>query len=207
MLRLHLLLSLILLLDCSGRREPDYFPLVSGTRRLIEISARKIEGADTIQKPRRRLVESVSREEVSGLGRVWVVTTTHDSEPPTRVFFRKDKAAVTQTMMLRGKRAELTYLSLPLYEGKKWHDNESKQQVFQVVGKESVTVEAGTFADCFKVAVLGTTADWAMHLWLASGIGPVKWETRAAWNAEGKRHELLRVAELVSLQVPRGRRD
>jgi hypothetical protein len=74
----------------------------------------------------------------------------------------------------------------------------------EVVARETVAVQAGTFPDCYQVRVTSTRADWSMSQWLAPDVGPVKWENRASWTGkDGVKRELLRQAELVSYLVPK----
>jgi hypothetical protein len=94
------------------------------------------------------------------------------------------------------------YLSLPLERGKSWQDSKDGRELFEVVARETVEVKAGKFPDCYKVAIISTGVDWAMHEWFAPGVGSVKWESRAVWTRDSVQHEQVRQAELVRYEVP-----
>jgi len=189
---------------CNTNRQPDYFPLTAGVQKLMKISTRTIAGVDTSETTEVRLASVVVGEsKLPQLGKVWVVETPRDSGPSTYSYFRKTKDAVVQLVPRKGKpAAEMLFLSLPLEDGKSWHESEAERQRLEVVAKETVQTEAGVFPDCYKVAVVRTDADWAMHQWFAPGIGPVKWESRSAWEKDGMKHEQYRSAELVRYGKP-----
>jgi len=71
-----------------------------------------------------------------------------------------------------------TTLVFPIEEGNSWniHKDSSYTETMHVIGKESVTVPAGTYDDCWKgmdIRSHGTIAETA-YFWLAPDIGWVK---------------------------------
>lgn len=189
---------------CPRQAAPDYFPLVKGARKHMRILQRRMGATDTTETTMVKLVSIVREErDLPEVGKVWIVESPRDSGRPSYSYFRKTPDAVLQVIPREGKpAAELAFLELPLAVGKEWFDTDAQRQKFQVVAKETVAVEAGTYPDCFKVAVLGQGVDWAMHQWFAPGVGPVKWETRRAVVRDGVRQDLYQEAELVRYEAP-----
>jgi len=71
-----------------------------------------------------------------------------------------------------------TTLVFPIEEGNSWnvHKDSSYTETMHVIGKESVTVPAGTYDDCWKgmeIFTDGTIAETS-YVWLAPDIGWVK---------------------------------
>ncbi|MBN2537985.1 hypothetical protein JXB37_06910 [candidate division WOR-3 bacterium] len=199
-------LALLLMLGgCPGpEAKPDYFPLVPGARRWMEVHTRTITGSDTSETTEVRLVSRVHGEqEIPEQGKLWVIETPRDSGPAMLSYFRKSDTAVVQLVPMRDRPAlEKLYLSLPLEKGKGWQDSPARREMFEVVAQETVTVKGGVFPDCFKVAIISTGVDWAMHEWYAAGVGSVKWESRAAWTRDSVNYEQVRTAELVRYELP-----
>jgi len=203
-MRCVLAFALLFAAGCAPEEEPDYFPLTEGARRFMRVSSRKVVDSDTTEQTEVRMTAYVHGEkEVPELGKVWVVESPRDSGPPTYSYFRREPEAVIQVVPIAGREPlEVRYLSLPLSKGRNWYDTEEQREWFEVVTRETVKVEAGTFPDCYKVAIVSTGVDWAMHQWYAPDVGQVKWESRAAWTKDGVKHELVRKAELVRYEVP-----
>jgi len=199
-------LALVLMLGgCPGPdAKPDYFPLVPGARRWMEVKTRTIAGTDTSETTEVRLISLVHGEqEIPEQGKLWVIETPRDSGPAMKSYFRKSDTAVVQLIPMRDRPPlEKRYLSLPLAVGKSWEDSPARRELFEVVAQETVTVKAGVFPDCFKVAIISNGVDWAMHEWYAPGVGSVKWESRAVWTRDSVQHEQVRQAELVRYEVP-----
>lgn len=197
-------MALVMLLGCRRTGGVDYFPLVAGTKSYMKIVTRTVTGSDTSWKSEVRLVSVVlGMKRIPGLGRVWVIQTPHDSGTVTHAYFRRTPKSVLQLIPRKGRPpAELLFLSLPLEKGKRWYDSQEKQQTFEVVGQETLRLEAGVFPDCFKIASVHSEIDWAMHQWFAPGVGPVKWESRLVRTKSGVRQEQYQVAELVRYEKP-----
>ncbi len=201
---MFVLAGLVVLSGCGQKKEPDYFPLVPGARKFMKVYSRKVVNSDTSETTQVRLSAVVRGEkELSGIGKVWVVESPRDSGPSTYAYFRKQPDAVIQVVPMKGRDPlEVRYLSLPLSVGKSWYDTEEQREQFEVVAKETIELGGHFFPDCYKVAVISSKFDWAMHHWFAPDVGPVKWESRAVWTKDGVEHELVRIAELVQYQLP-----
>lgn len=61
-----------------------------------------------------------------------------------------------------------TMAVLPLESGKSWNMDSGTATV---VGQESVTVPAGTFSDCWKIAFVDADTMW---VYVAENVGPIK---------------------------------
>jgi len=198
--------GLALVLACDRQAPADYFPLKAGQQRAMRVYTRMIAGTDTTETTEVRVVEVVrGLEDVPGMGKCWVVESPRDSGRSLYSFFRKTDDGITQLMQTSKDKppVEMLYLALPLVKGLKWYDTKAQQEMMEVIAQETVKVRAGTYPDCYVVAVKSTRADWSMTQWLAPNVGAVKWENRAAWtDKDGVRHEMLKMAELVALKIP-----
>ncbi|MCX6843665.1 MAG: hypothetical protein NTX53_15460 [candidate division WOR-3 bacterium] len=199
--------GLALLLGCGRDAPADYFPLKAGQQRAMKVLTRMIAGKDTTETTEVRVVEIVrGLEDVPGMGKCWVVESPRDSGRASYSFFRKNDDGIIQlTQTSAGKPpVEMLYLALPLVKGLKWYDTKAESEMMEVTAQETVKVQAGTYPDCYVVAVKSTRGDWSMTQWLAPNVGAVKWENRAGWtDKEGTKHEMLKLAELVAFRVPR----
>jgi hypothetical protein len=195
-----------LLASCCRQAPADYFPMKPGSKRIMRVYTRTIAGVDTNETTEVKIVEVVIGErELPAMGKCWVVESPRDSGRTAYSYFRKADDGVMQVVpAAEGKPPmEMLYLSLPLAKGLKWYGTKAQREMMEVVSEETVVVEAGTFTDCYQVLTTSTWADWTMRQWFAPNAGPVKWENHFAWTGkDGVRHELLKRAELVRLQVP-----
>ncbi len=201
-------LGLALLLACDRHAPADYFPLKAGQQRAMKVYTRMIEGTDTTETTQVKVVEIVhGLKDVPGMGKCWVVESPRDTGQSSYSFFLKNDDGIIQLMPARDTTkppAEMLYLPLPLVKGLKWYDTKAQGEVMEVTAQETVKVRAGTYPDCYAVAVKSTRTGWTMTQWLAPNVGAVKWENRVAWtNKSGKRCEVLKLAELVAFKVPR----
>jgi hypothetical protein len=198
-------LGLVLLLSCSRQEPADYFPLKAGQQRAMKVYTRMIEGTDTTETTEVKVVEIVrGLKDVPGMGKCWVVESPKDTGQSSYSFFRKTDDGVTQLIPADPDKppVEMLYLALPLVKGLKWYDTKAQGEVMEVTAQETVKVRAGTFPDCYVVAVRSTRTGWSMTQWLAPNVGAVKWENHAAWtDKSGERREVLKLAELVAFKV------
>jgi hypothetical protein len=194
------------LLACDRQAPADYFPLKAGQQRAMKVYTRMIEGKDTTETTEVRVVEIVHGvKDVPGMGKCWVVESPRDTGRPLYSFFRKGEDGIIQLKPVGDDKPplEMLYLALPLAKGLKWYDTKAQRELMEVTAQETVKVQAGAYPDCYVVAVKNTRADWSMTQWLAPNVGAVKWENRAAWTDKGgKRHEMLKLAELVAFNIP-----
>jgi len=199
--------ALALLLACDGHAPADYFPLKAGQQRAMKVYTRMIEGTDTTETTQVKVVEIVhGLKDVPGMGKCWVVESPRDTGQSSYSFFLKNDDGVIQLVQTSTEKppVEILYLALPLVKGLKWYDTKAQGEVMEVTAQETVKVQAGTYPDCYVVAVKSTRAGWSMTQWLAPNVGAVKWENRAVWtNKSGKRCAVLKLAELVAFKVPR----
>jgi len=199
-------LGIALLLACDRHESADYFPLKAGQQRVMKVYTRTIEGTDTTETTQVKVVEIVhGLKDVPGMGRCWVVESPRDSGRSTYSFFRKGDDGIIQLMPTGAGKppVEILYLALPLIKGLKWYDTKAQGEVMEVTAQETVKVKAGTYPDCYVVAVKSTRTGWSMTQWLAPEIGAVKWENRAVWtDKNGRPCEVLKLAELVAFRVP-----
>jgi hypothetical protein len=199
------------LLSCGHQLPADYFPLRAGQQRAMRVYTRLIQGTDTTETTEVKVVEIVhGQKEVPGMGKCWVVESPRDTGHSSYSFFRKSDDGVIQLMPTNADKppAEILYLALPLAKGLKWYDTKAQGEVMEVTAQETVRVSAGIYPDCYVVAVKSTRTGWNMTQWLAPNVGAVKWENRAVWtDKSGKRCELLKMAELVALRVPKDSGD
>lgn len=198
--------GLALVLACDRHASADYFPLKAGQQRAMKVFTRMIAGTDTSETTEVRVVEVVrGLKDVPGMGKCWVVESPRDSGRSFYSFFRKHDDGIIQLMPTSANKppVEMLYLALPLVKGLKWYDTKAEHEMMEVTAQETVKVKAGTYPDCFVVAVKSTRGDWSMTQWLAPNVGAVKWENHAAWtDTTGKKHEMLKLAELVAFKVP-----
>jgi len=198
--------GLALLLACDRQAPADYFPLRAGQQRAMKVYTRTIEGTDTTETTEVKVVERVhGLRDVPGMGKCWVVESPRDTGRSSYSFFRRSDDGVIQLVPTSTDRppVEILYLSLPLVKGLKWYDNKTQGEVMEVTAQETVKVRAGTYPDCYVVVVKSTRAGWSMTQWLAPNVGAVKWENRAVWaDKNGRKREVLKLAELVAFKVP-----
>jgi hypothetical protein len=196
--------GLALLLACDRQLPADYFPLKAGQQRAMKVYTRMIEDTDTTETTEVKVVEVVhGLKDVPGIGKCWVVESPRDTGRSSYSFFRKNDDGIVQLMPTSADKppVEILYLALPLVKGLKWYDNKAQGEVMEVTAQETVKVRAGTYPDCYVVAVKSTRT--SMTQWLAPNIGAVKWENHATWtDKNGKQHEVLKLAELVAFKVP-----
>jgi hypothetical protein len=199
--------GLALLLACDRNETADYFPLKAGQQRVMQVYTRMIEGTDTTETTQVKVVEIVhGLKDVPGMGKCWVVESPRDTGESSYSFFLKNDDGVIQLVQTSTEKppVEILYLALPLVKGLKWYDTKAQGEVMEVTAQETLKLRAGTYPDCYVVAVRSTRAGWSMTQWLAPNVGAVKWENRAAWtNKSGKRCDVLKLAELVAFKVPR----
>ena len=67
-----------------------------------------------------------------------------------------------------------TVMMMPLEEGKTWHNGSNSTAL--VVGKEDVTVAAGTYKNAWKIKYTSVSGSDTMEIfqWFAKGVGAVK---------------------------------
>lgn len=184
------------------RRQPDYFPLVSGAVRVMKVRQKVTTPSGTGETTFVAAVEVVRGErDLPQMGRVWVVESPADS---ARFFYRRSGDSIFEIQPGRGGRPKpVLYLLLPLRVGKRWHDTgaEEAERVVEVL--EDVAVPLGRFADCYRVVTTHEDFDMKVATWFAPGVGVVRRERRLSWGADSLRREVERVEELVEYRLPK----
>lgn len=197
---------LLFALACSRPELADYYPLVAGARRTLQLVTRTTTGGGASEQDTSIVTELVRGEnDIAGLGRVWIVETRRDSNPPAFAFFRRHDDAIIQIVPSDEGRppTEILYLTIPLAEGLRWYDTRAHSKVMEVVNFDTVDVPAGRFANCYQVRVTGIRSEWTLSQWFAPDVGVVKWDQRACWfDADSVPHEIHRVGELISYEPP-----
>jgi phage gp29-like protein len=67
-------------------------------------------------------------------------------------------------------------LSLPLKPGRIWYGSPDREESFEVVAVETVTVPAGVFPRSLRLRVRTAESGFIFDFWLAPGVGLVKWQ-------------------------------
>lgn len=205
-LRAGLIFLIVLLTPfsaCRRKLAADYFPLVPGAVRIMEITERRITGPDTATTRETKVVEVVKGlRDIPGLGRVWVVEVPLGSQKSAMFYFQRQGDTVFKFVPGVGGRIErIIYLIQPLTIGKKWFDSEQEREENEVTGCEDVTVPGGTFRQCFRVESRSSRVDFAQTVWLASGLGVVKRIKTQRWTHGDTVRELFRQEELVEYRI------
>ncbi len=211
-LRTSLIFLIVLLTQlsaCRRKSAADYFPLIQGAVRIMEITERRITGPDTTTTRETRVVEVVKGlRDIPGLGKVWVVEVPLDSQKSAMFYFQRQGDTVFKFVPGVGGRIErIIYLIQPLTIGKKWFDSEQEREENEVTGCEDVTVPGGTFRQCFRVESHSKRVDFAQTVWFASGLGVVKRIKTQRWTQEDTVRELFRQEELVEYRIIKIKKD
>ncbi len=195
-------ISLLSLLECS-KRQTDFFPLVPGAVRVMQVYEEKVVGKDTTVSEETKVTEVVKgRKKIPQLGDVWVVEAPLTAGKSTVYFYECSGDTIFKIVPGRGGRAErIVYLIQPLAIGKKWFESEAKRELNEVVALESVSVPAGVFQNCYKVQTISRQVNFQQYLWLVPGLGVVKREKRQTWTQGDTTWSLLRKEDLVEYRV------
>ncbi|MEO0074091.1 MAG: hypothetical protein ABIK43_05485 [candidate division WOR-3 bacterium] len=201
-------LLLIGVIAGCGSRTPDYFPLERGAQRVMEVTEQRTSGAETTRVTRVEVVETVKgRKEMPGTGQVWVIEAPLDSNRTVNYFFQRRKDSLLMVVPGRGGRPErILHMLLPLRVGRRWFDSEERRESCEVVGKETVTVPAGTFAGCFRIVQQSLRLDSRVERWLAPGVGLVRRVKSLSWLDDSVFYSIQREERLVEYRVPDRRR-
>ena len=196
MKKLLLLVPLIVfIIGCGGEEEANYFPLTVGNEwnygfemtrtdpdtTLTETGSAKMEITDeTTLDNDTDVFEQVMTITFTDTLIPDVVDTSYFQETDDYIFEYDDKTSTAP---------DDTVLALPLEEGKTWGN-------YEVTGQEDVTVDAGSFDDCWEIMVIenGDTT----YLYLAPNVGMVKMSSTEV-EAEAT-YEMLMELETYTVQ-------
>jgi hypothetical protein len=200
-------LSLSLLSGCR-RRVSDFFPLIPGAVRIMEITERRIAGADTTRHQEVRVAEVVQGiKQIPGLGKVWVVEVPLGNGRSTLYYYEKHLDTIFKFVPDRkGIAQRIVYLIQPLSVGQKWFDSEEKRELSEVVACEPVAVPAGSFPQCFRVETKSERVNFHQTIWLASGLGVVKRQKLQTWTRNDTTFELFQEEKLVEYRILKDRK-
>ncbi|OPX18111.1 hypothetical protein BXT86_02895 [candidate division WOR-3 bacterium 4484_100] len=173
MKKLLLLVPLaILIVGCGGKA--DYFPLTVGnvwnytTIKTTTMTTPDTSWSDTTTMKTEITQETTLDNETS----VFEYVTTIDTYVGTTYIQETDEYILEYEN--KADTEPDTSLALPIEEGKTWTVRKDSAYTFTavVLGKESVTVPAGTYDDCWKIGYI--TDNDTVFSYLAPDIGMVK---------------------------------
>lgn len=165
-------------------REKEYYPIAIGNSWNYEVIELKISDLDTT----RSIIDSLKVDVVDTAKLVtgeqaWRVES-EGKNPFERytgsnfAYLYKTPDYLTAYENLSG--GEWVLLALfPLEEGRKWvyWADEDDTVWAEVQAQEDVEVKDETFSDCFRIEYLPSWSKYWKHIiWMAPGIGPVKYE-------------------------------
>lgn len=171
----------LLVSSCSifGSGDPDYWPMAEGNCwhfRDMTIRTPPDSASDTTVFEDATVWRCCDKETMDDGEQAWAV----DVGDGDTAFFRETGDAV----LVYASRSETepdTWLCFPLEQGRVWEYGNS---AMVVRGKETVSVPAGTYRNCWKVQLLGLLdQDFDFHTWFAPDVGMVK--TEMAIESEG----------------------
>jgi hypothetical protein len=197
-----LVLSALLAITCQ-RRVSDFFPLVPGAVKIMEVTERRIAGTDTISRQEVRVAEVVKGiKDIPGLGKVWVVEVPLGNGKSTIYYYERSGDTIFKLVPDRtGKAERIVYLIQPLNLGQRWFDSADKREESEVAACEPVTVPAGSFDRCFRIETRSNRVNFRQTLWLASGLGVIKRQKSQTWNRGDTTFELFQEEQLVEYRI------
>ncbi|MCX7994366.1 MAG: hypothetical protein N3A65_01145 [candidate division WOR-3 bacterium] len=175
MKKLFVLVPVVLFLIGCGGGEKDYWPLSVGNVWEYQ-SQTKVTTPDTTFTITDSLKIEITGETTLNNGKKVFEAimsngggdTTYWEKTDDYVFIYDNKADTEPD----------TALVLPLEEGKTWnfHKDSLYTETIKIIGKESVTVPAGTYDDCWKAMDIysSTSITETSYVWLAPDVGQVK---------------------------------
>ncbi|MEO0206810.1 MAG: hypothetical protein ABIL22_09090 [candidate division WOR-3 bacterium] len=182
MKKLLVLVPVVLFLISCGGGEKDYWPIAVGNVWNYQTIA-TITTPDTTMTDSSTMKIEVTRETtLDNNTAVFEIVSSGEDYADTsywqktdNYFFWYDNKAETEPD---------TILTLPIEEGDSWtvHKDSSYTETIRITGKESVTVPAGTYDDCWKamdIYTYGTMAETS-YIWLAPDVGWIKMTTTEA---------------------------
>lgn len=194
---------LLLIVTTCRRKVSDFFPLIPGAVKIMEVTERQIIGVDTITRHEVRVTEVVhGQNQIPNLGKVWVVEAPLGNGRSTIYYYDRSGDTILKLVPDRTGNAErIVYLIQPLTVGQKWFDSNEKREETEVVACEPVTVPAGSFTQCFRLETKSNRVKYQQTLWLASGLGVVKRTKFQTWSRGDTNFELFRQEELVEYRI------
>ncbi|MGB9742524.1 MAG: hypothetical protein ACP5JB_03600 [candidate division WOR-3 bacterium] len=202
-----LLLLLPPLTTCQ-RRTADFFPLIPGAVKIMEVTERRIAGTDTTSRQEVRVAEVIKGvKNIPDLGKVWVVEVPLGNGKSILNYYQRHGDTIIKFVPDRTGHAErIVYLVQPLTIGQRWFDSPEKREETRVTACEPVTVPAGSFAQCFRVETRSTRVNFHQTIWLASGLGVVKRQKSQTWTRGDTTFALYQEEQLVEYRILKNRK-
>lgn len=167
------------LIGCGGG-EKDYWPLAVGNIWDYQVSTTVTMPDTTITFTDTMKIEVTRETTLDNNTAVFEVITemTVDTIVTTDTAYYQETDEYVFAYDEKSTTNPDTLLVLPIEEGKSWtvHKDSLETITMEVVGKETVTVPAGTYEDCWKgrqIQTDGTDAE-TMYVWLAPDVGWIK---------------------------------
>lgn len=184
-----LLCSALVLVNCDlFGSKPDFFPMTVGSTWAYQgqMTYEQVDDPDTMWTS--RTTTEVAGMTTLGSGEE-VAEFVNTDTIHTYVPFETTSVTVSRSYVRQAGDHVLAYdskddtepdtaLSLPLEEGRTWtvHSRTDTSVTARVTGRETVTVAAGEFKDCWKVKVTMTAGNLTQdtYWWYADGVGRVR---------------------------------
>jgi hypothetical protein len=152
--------------------DPDYLMMHLGSKWTYNAEITKSNGTidkGTVTVENKEAVEHYDIKYLRQLFR-WI---TADPKKSSQLI-RTDATGYFSTPDLEGDYAERTEMILPLKIGSEWEVVLPRRNFANasVVGKEKITVNGVSYADCFHIKVKG--GETSYEVWQAAGVGTVK---------------------------------
>ncbi len=176
MKKLIVLLPFVFFLVSCGGGEKDYWPLNTGNVWEYKMVTTVTAPDTTITMTDTMKTEVTNKTTLNNNTEVYEVITTsrtfadtsYQQKTDDYIFSYENKADTEPD----------TIIALPLEENKSWniHKDSSYTETMKVLGKESVTVPAGTYDDCWKGLDIYTDGvrTETSYVWIAPDVGWVK---------------------------------
>lgn len=165
----------LLIIGCGGG-EKNYFPLTEGNTWNYRIVTKMTIGDSTISDTGSVKTEITVKTALNNGTEVFEQVMTSDMSSDTSYVQETDDYILSYDD--KADTAPDTLISLPLEEGKTWTISKdlSYTQTAKAIGKESVTVPAGTYDDCWKIADIYSDSAFSetSFVYLAPDVGLIK---------------------------------
>jgi len=174
MKKLLLLVPMVLFIIGCPKGTKDYYPLTVGNIWNYDMTMTTTLPDTTITGTGTMKIEITAETTLNNGANVFEEVSTSIVENSTHI----DTSYTEETddyILNYGDKADTdpdTMLVLPLEEGKTWKTDSNT--TLKVIGKESVTVPAGTYDDCWKAQMIEENSD-TIYVYLAPDIGLIKW--------------------------------
>ncbi|MGQ9465465.1 MAG: TapB family protein [bacterium] len=168
----------LLIIGCGGG-EKDYFPLTEGNTWNYRAIATTTIGDSTFSDTGTVKMEITAKTTLNNGTEVYEQIFTMVQERDTSYLQETDDYLLSYDDKADTKPD--TLIAFPLEEGKTWtvSKDSSYTETAKAMGKESVTVPAGTYDDCWKIEYISTssTSSETLFVYLAPDVGLIKFQS------------------------------